>query len=68
MVPSEYKPVYERLVTQDRPLSITLISRLLGVSRQSVYNMLKDGRLDGQRITNVLEYVRHESERPDYMW
>lgn len=57
-----YKPVYERVVTHDRPLSVTLIGKLLGVSRHTIYNMLEDGRLKGRNISSLLTYVREDAK------
>ena len=56
--------IEDRRVDHDRPLASSLIGHLLGVSRQTVYAMLKDGRLKGKRISDVLRYVRkHETNR-----
>ena len=61
------KKVEERLVCHDRPLSVTLLAELLGVSRVTVYAWLKSGKLADTRISTVVRYAkggegRRESE------
>ena len=49
------KPIEERAIKQDRPLAISLIAKLLNVSRVTVYRMLADGRLKGRHISDVMD-------------
>jgi len=38
--------------------SPSLVATALGVSRQTIYRMLEDGRLKGTTLKDVVEYVR----------
>ena len=55
--------IEDRRIDHDRPLAIGLLARLLGVSRVTVYAMLRDGRLPGRRISDLLAYC---VESPGY--
>ncbi len=48
----------ERKVTGDWECTVAVVGQLLGVSRQTVHAMLKDGRLPGKRVSDVINYVR----------
>lgn len=42
-------------------LGVSQAARLLGVSRWTVYRMLRDGRLASLALEDVVAYVRHQA-------